>query len=89
MADKEKSETSKRKVNRQKGGYALVEVVDVEGTQRLDILVHNLDGQKEATDALTELIDTDEVKGDGERTFGIIQVKRLDLCPKVTRKVSF
>ena len=79
----------KRTVNRQKGGFALVEVVDVEGTQRLDILCRNLDGQKEVKDELKKLIESGEVKGDGERTFGIVQIKSLELCPKVETKVSF
>lgn len=85
MADPEK----KKKVVRQKGGFALVEIKDVDGGQMLDICVRNLDGQKETKDALTELIEKGEVKGDGERTFGIIQIKSLDLCPKVKTKVSF
>ena len=65
MAD----DVDKPKVNRQKGGLALVEVKE-DGV--LEVLVRNLDGQNEVKDELKTLIKNGEVEGDGKRTFGII-----------------
>ena len=86
MADEDKP---KRTVNRQKGGFALVEVLPTDEGRRLEVLVSDLDGQKEVKDELKKLIKDGDVKGDGGRTFGIIQIKELALCPQVETKVSF
>lgn len=94
MAKDDKTENDdkpKRKVNRQKGGFALVELQEGEdGTGRmLELITSDLDGQKECMDELTAKVESGDIKADGTRTFGIIQVKKLDLCPKSEIKVSF
>lgn len=81
----------KKKVNRQKGGFALVEVKEGDGgTGRvLEIIVSDLDGQKECRDELRNRIESGDIVGDGKRTFGIIQAKDLNLVPQVKTSVTF
>lgn len=73
--------TPGKKNNRKRGGFAMVEVLD--GGRMLGVLDAELAGQKECRAALLGRIDKGEVKADGERQFGIIQIKDLKLVPKM------
>ena len=83
-------EAPKKKRNRKKGGYALVEVKEgSEGVGRvLDILVSDMDSQDQGKKELKRMIEEKEIEADGTRNFGIIQVKTLSLCPNVETKVT-
>lgn len=87
MADSEKP-----KRGRQKGGYALIEMVEEkegEGPARVfEILASNMDSQAAAKTHLKEQLESKEIVADGKRTFGIIQVKTLNLVPRTDTKVT-
>lgn len=92
MADDKKSEKAekpKKKRGRQKGGYALIEMkADGSPGRHFEIVVSDLDSQNDAKAYLKTQIEKGEVKADGSRTFGVIQIKTLSLTPKVETKVS-
>ncbi len=79
MSDDPGSKTGKKN-NRKRGGFALVEISDDHGMVMLD---GNLAGQKECKAALLKRVESGDVKADGQRTFGIIQVKESNLVPRL------
>lgn len=80
MGENGDSRPDRKKNNRKRGGFALVEVSDDHGMVLLD---GNLAGQKECKAALLKRVQNGNVKADGKRTFGIIQVKESNLVPRM------
>ena len=80
MGENGDGKSDRKKNNRKRGGFALVEM---NGDNTLTMLNDNLAGQKECKAALLKLVEGGDVKADGQRTFGIIQVKEQNMVPRM------